>query len=358
MKSKWLGLIVVFATLLLLAACGGNEKPTEEGSKEGSSKSDNKLVITSFGGEFEAAQMEHLIKPFEKEFDAKVEVITLYSADALARIKAQKDNPEIDIVQFSGGQEVQAAEEGLIEKINPEIVTNVSDIYEGALLDKEYGPATAFSALGLLYNTDKVNEVPTSWETLWEDEYKGKIALTDISNAYGMYFLIINALLNDGNEENIDPGFNEIVSLLPNTAAVVATSADLGNLFAQEEIMLAPYDSGYAFNYSKQGLPIGFSIPEEGTTASFVNMQIVSGTEQSDLANEFINFALRPEVQQAMVEQTGFSPTNKNVEISDELAEVIPYGEDAINNLIHIDWNPVNKNKDEWNERWSKLITQ
>src|SRR5690625_3836175 len=165
--------------------------------------------------------MEHLIKPFEKEFDAKVEVITLYSADALARIKAQKDNPEIDIVQFSGGQEVQAAEEGLIEKINPEIVTNVSDIYEGALLDKEYGPATAFSALGLLYNTDKVNEVPTSWETLWEDEYKGKIALTDISNAYGMYFLIINALLIDRNEENYELGFYEIEYLLSNTATVV-----------------------------------------------------------------------------------------------------------------------------------------
>src|SRR5690625_584763 len=161
--------------------------------------------------------MEHLIKPFEKEFDAKVEVITLYSADALARIKAQKDNPEIDVVQFSGGQEVQAAEEGLIEKINSKIVTNTVDIYEGALLNKEYGPATAFSALGIIYNKDKVSEVPTTWETVWNDEYKGKLALTDISNAYGMYFLIINALLNGGNEENIDPGFDEIVSLLPNT---------------------------------------------------------------------------------------------------------------------------------------------
>lgn len=358
MKNKWGLFIIVLTALLLLAACGEKNEGSNEEGATGVSKGDNKLVITSFGGEFEAAQMEHLIKPFEKEFDAKVEVITLYSADALARIKAQKDNPEIDVVQFSGGQEVQAAEEGLIEKINSEIVTNTVDIYEGALLNKEYGPATAFSALGIIYNKDKVSGVPTTWETLWNDEYKGKLALTDISNAYGMYFLIINALLNGGNEENIDPGFDEIVSLLPNTEAVVNTSADLGNLFAQEEILIAPYDSGYAFNYSKQGLPIGFSIPEEGTTASFVNMQIVSGTEQSDLANEFINYALRPEVQKAMVEQTGFSPTNKNVEVPEELEGVIPYGEDAINNLIHIDWNPVNKNKDEWNERWSKLITQ
>ncbi|MGM8213639.1 extracellular solute-binding protein [Virgibacillus sp. W0430] len=357
MKKSILGVVITLFVALFLVACGGNDDEANESGSSDSSK-DNKLVVTSFGGDYEAAQMELIVEPFEEEFDAEVEVITLYSADALARLKAQKDAPEIDVVQFSGGQEVQAAKEGLIEELNTDIVTNLADLYESAKLGHEYGPATAFDAVGILYNKDLVDEVPTSWEDLWDEQYKDKLALIDISNTFGLQFLAINALLNGGDEANIDPGFEKVESLLPHSSAVVATTPDLGNLFAQEEIVIAPYDSGYAFNFSKQGQPIGFVIPEEGAMATFINMQVVNGTQNSDLANEFVNYSLRPEVQKAFAEQTGFSPTNKNVEISDELAEVIPYGEDVINSLMHLDWDTVNANKDEWTERWSKLIGQ
>src|SRR5699024_5847097 len=104
--------------------------------------------------------------------------------------KAQKDNAEIDVVQFSGGQEVQAAKEGLIEEINMDIVTNTSDIFENAILDSKYGPAIAFDALGILYNKDLVQDMPTSWEDLWKEEYAGQVGLIDISNTYGLQFLI------------------------------------------------------------------------------------------------------------------------------------------------------------------------
>lgn len=360
-NQKWLVFILMLTLAFVLAACGGNDSASEEAennneNEETKSNENRKLVVTSFGGDYEAAQLEVLVKPFEEEFDAEVEVITLYSADALAKIKAEAGNSEIDIVQFSGGQEVVAAKEGLIDEIDPEIVKNVSELHENAVADPKYGPAIAFDALGILYNTDLVQEAPTSWNDLWKDEYKGQLGLVDISNTYGLQFLILNALINNGDEGNIDPGFESIETLLDHAASIVSTSPDLGNLFAQEEIAIAPYDSGYAFNYSKQGQPIGFAIPEEGAMATFMNMQIVSGTENYELANEFINYALRPEVQKAFAEETGFSPTNKSVEIAEELADVIPHGDEVLESLIYIDWEKVNEQKEEWTERWSKLI--
>lgn len=356
MKKIRIALVVMMVSILMLAACGGADK--EDDTASNVTKEKQKIVVSSFGGDYEAAQIEVLVKPFEEEFNAEVEVITLYSADALARIKAQKGNPEIDVVQFSGGQEVQAIKEGLVEEIDPSIVNNISDLYENALLDPKYGPASAFDALGILYNKDIVKEVPTSWNDLWKEEYKGKVGVIDISNTFGLQFLVMNALLNDGDEENIDPGFENIETLLPHTSSIVATTPDLGNLFAQEEVVIAPYDSGYAFNFSKQGQPIGFSIPEEGGMAIFINMQVVEGSKNAELANEFINYSLRPEVQKAFAEKTGFSPTNKEVEISEELAEVIPYGEEVISSLINLNWDAVNEHKGEWSERWSKLISQ
>lgn len=356
MKKSWILTVFTMVSILILAACGGGDK--EGATSSNGTKGKQKLVVTSFGGDYEAAQMEVLVKPFEEEFNAEVEMITLYSADALARIKAQKDNPEIDVVQFSGGQEAQAIKEGLVEEIDSSILKNISGIYESAILDPKYGPASAFDALGILYNKEIVKEVPTSWNDLWKEEYKGDVGIIDISNTFGLQFLVMNALLNNGDEKNIDPGFKSIETLLPNASSIVSTTPDLGNLFAQEEVIIAPYDSGYAFNFSKQGQPIGFSIPEEGGMAIFINMQVVKGSENSELANEFINYSLRPEVQKAFAEKTGFSPTNKDVEISEELAEVIPHGEEVMNSLIKLDWNTVNEYKGEWTERWAKLISQ
>lgn len=361
MKKILWSFILLLSVFVVLAGCGSDNEGTSPSSgneETGAKEEPRKLVVTSFGGDYEKAQMELLVEPFEKEFDAEVEVITLYSADALARLRAQKDAPEIDIVQFSGGQEIQAANEGLIMQLDPAIVTNLENLYESALNKDGYGPANAFDALGILYNTEKITEPPTSWNDLWKDEYEGYVGLVDLTNTFGLQFLAMNAKLNGGDEENIDPGFEKIESLLPRAAAIVATTPDLGNLFAQEEVWIAPYDSGYAFNFSKQGQPIGFSIPKEGAMAVFINMQVVNGTKSPTLAQEFVNYSLRPEVQQAFAEQTGFAPTNMNVTLPDELAKVMPYGEEAVNSLVPLNWEIANANRDAWTERWNRMISE
>ena len=78
------------------------------------------LVINSFGGAYEEAHRALVIEPFEEMHDVEIEVVTAYSADALAQLRAQRDNPQFDVIHFSGGQEVIAAEEGLLVPIQPD----------------------------------------------------------------------------------------------------------------------------------------------------------------------------------------------------------------------------------------------
>src|SRR5882757_3794422 len=74
----------------------------------------DKLVINSFGGAYEQAHRKLVIEPFSKKYDVDVQIITAYSADALAQVRAQKAAPQFDVIHFSGGQEVVAARDGLI----------------------------------------------------------------------------------------------------------------------------------------------------------------------------------------------------------------------------------------------------
>ena len=91
------------------------------------------LVINSFGGAYEKAHLELVIKPFEEKYNCKIKIITAYSADALARLRAQKNKPQFDIVHFSGGQEAIAAKEELLVPIKPERLSNYKDMYPFAV---------------------------------------------------------------------------------------------------------------------------------------------------------------------------------------------------------------------------------
>src|SRR5918995_4352817 len=91
------------------------------------------LVINSFGGAYEEAHRRLVITPFEQMHNVKIEVVTLYSADALAQLRAQRGNPQFDIMHFSGGQEVTAAKEGLLAPIQPEQLSNYDQLYPFAV---------------------------------------------------------------------------------------------------------------------------------------------------------------------------------------------------------------------------------
>ena len=63
------------------------------------------LVINSFGGAYEKKHRELVIEPFEKANNVKVTVVTVYSADMVAQLRAQKAAPRFDVVHLSGVHE-------------------------------------------------------------------------------------------------------------------------------------------------------------------------------------------------------------------------------------------------------------
>ncbi|WP_187355574.1 ABC transporter substrate-binding protein [Paenibacillus tengchongensis] len=349
----------VLALLITATGCSSNgNDPAAAADENGNAgTAGGKLVVTSFGGAIEETQREY-IKQFEEEYNAKVEVVTLYSADALARIRAEKNNPTLDVVLFSGGQEQIAAKEDLIEKIDPDQMDNLGDLYPDALNADGYAPYFGYEALGIIYNHEAIPAAPTSWKDLWKDEYKGQVGLVDISNTYGNQFLVAAARMNGGGEDNIQPGLDAIKELLPNTAAIVKSSPEVGNLFAQDEAWIAPFDSGYAYTFGKQGVPISFALPEEGAVGIYMTAQVVKGSPNSELARKYVDFLLRPDIQVKTAEGGGYSPTNSKTELTDELKAILPYGEETFNGLTRLDLELVNNNKAEWMEEWSKLITQ
>lgn len=317
------------------------------------------LVINSFGGAYETAHRKLVIEPFEKMYNVKVEVITAYSADMLARLRAQKQNPQFDVAHFSGGQEEIAAKEKLLIPIKPVQLSHYDEMYEFAVdgIEEGRGPAYSIAALGLLYNSEKVNPAPTSWNDLFRKDLCGRVLLTDINNTYGYLGLAMLNQISGGTLDDFTPGLNAVKKVLDCTT-IVSKSPEIQQNFSQGNAWIASYAQDYTYTLTKAGLPVKFLLPKEGSTAIFITASAVAGRPNSDLAIKFIDFSIRREVQAGWAEALRYSPTNHETALTAELANQVIFGRENLDKLVKFDAVKLNKNRSDWTKEWNRAIAR
>jgi len=364
-KKRMLAVFLCLALITVLAAgCGGGgEQPSEPkpeppaetpapapAAKIGEGRT---LVVGIWGGPQEDLVREHVIKPFEEETGATVELILGGSSDRFARMYAEKDNPTMDIVYLGMGQTVQATHDGMILPANPAGVPEYNNLYEQAKSAGGYG--ISFMAIGLMYNTETVKTPPTAWKDLWKPEYKGKIAPFVFPGTQGTGFLVMAAKVHGGDEKNIDPGFEALKKLKPYPA--VLSGIDETNLaFQQGDVWFTPQINGYVYEYKDQGGKVDFVMPEEGTPLAMNAAGIVNGSKNVDLAEIFINYHLSQGAQEGFAKELFYAPTNKTIVLDADLAAKMPYGEEEVGKLMVLDDVTISANQAEWAERWNREI--
>lgn len=345
------------AAALVLTGCASGSAPEAESGDQ--AFAGQTIVVNSFGGDYEATLKEAVIKPFEAETGAKVEVVTAYSADALAQLTAQKGKPQLDVVTFSGGQEVVAAADGLLSPIAEGDIAAAGDLVptalDGVKRGTGEGPVIQIAPMGLITLRDQVKTPPTSWDAIIDPKFAGHVALTDFSNSYGLLtFLALNDTLG-GDTDNVQPGLDAVKGMLAkNEAVVTATSPEIQQAFTQRDIWLAPYAQDYAYTLTKAGLEVDFTVPEN-SPASYITSNVVAETGNEELATEFVNYQLRPEVQLAWAEALRYSPTNLTVEIPKDFADAVLAG-DALNGLVRFDPTEIDAKRPEWVKAWNAIV--
>ncbi|MET0683389.1 MAG: extracellular solute-binding protein, partial [Casimicrobiaceae bacterium] len=135
-------------------------------------RTDETLVVNSFGGEYQELFEKNIIEPFEKKFGVKViHDATGTSSQDYAKVRASKGAPGFDVAAaLSPPEVILGAKEGLFEKITEKEVPNLK--YTGEKARQTLPPVTVVHTLqfdSLLYNKDKVDK-PVSWADYWQPE--------------------------------------------------------------------------------------------------------------------------------------------------------------------------------------------
>lgn len=320
---------------------------------------DQTIYLGGYGGSFETLLKEKILPPFEQEHNAKIVYVPGNSTDTLAKLQAQKDNQELDVVFLDDGPMYQAVSFGFCDTIQDAAIFN--DIYDIAKMNTDKAVGAGFVVTGLAYNQkmfeDNGWEAPTSWNDLADPKYQGKLVVPPISNTYGLHALVMTARMNGGDENNIDIGFDAFSEkVAPNVLVFEPSSGKMSELFQNGEIALSVWGSGRLKSLADTGFPGGFVYPEEGGVALMVATCPVVDSDVPELAQQLVQHFLKPEYQVLLAETVGFGPTNKLAELPEELGSKLPYGPEKINALNAVDWNVINPLRGEWTKKWSRQV--
>jgi putative spermidine/putrescine transport system substrate-binding protein/spermidine/putrescine transport system substrate-binding protein len=168
----------------------------------------------------------------------------------------------------------------------------------------------------LLYDTTAFPKAPETWNILWDPKYRGKISVWDELSTVYMAAQVLGfdkpdpSRLYNLSDEQLEAVKKKLLELKPNVRKMWSSGGELTNLFQNHEIVAA---MGWPLNTNqllKVNFPIGETIPRENTTGWIDHLMITAGSENKDLAYQFLEYMIQPKTQKAITDVTHYTPAN------------------------------------------------
>ena len=201
--------------------------------------------------------------------------------------------------------------EGMLAELNYDNIPNFKYIDE-EFADPDYDPECKYSVpytwgmVGLFYNKDYIEEVPTSWDILWDEQYADKILMFDNPrDAFAIAFNRLGFKLNSHDEYEWEEAAMLLKEQKPLIQAYVMDQ--IFDKMESGEAWLAPYYNGDAGTLVEENEHIGFIFPEEGSNYFVDAMCIPVTSSHKAEAEAYINFLCNPEIAGANMDFVGYS---------------------------------------------------
>jgi putative spermidine/putrescine transport system substrate-binding protein len=336
-------LLLLLAALALPSAAEANERV---------------LYFASYGGSTERTFRQRVLPAFEAANRVQVRYVAGTSAANLARLQAQRGNPELDVALLDDGPMQQAVGLGLCALVAPS--PEVDNLYPIARPEGGRSVALGIATTGIAYNTETFRRegwpAPTSWRDLAEPRFRRRLLIPSITNSYGLHALLMMARIEGGGERNIDSGFALMSRLAPNVLSFEAASAKISELFQTGAVAIGVWGNGRTLALAEAGFPVAFVAPREGAVALQTVLCPVAGSDEPELSQALIRHLLSPETQALLAKESGWGPTGRRTELTPDVARHVVYGPAAVEALVAPDWAAINAGRGDWTRRWSRSV--
>jgi iron(III) transport system substrate-binding protein len=289
-----------------------------------------------------------MFEEFEKATGIKVNFVRFSSGEALARVSAEKNNPQVDVL-FGGPVETFAAgvNDGLLEPYKPPSFGKLPARFRHP--DGQW-IAIADDPLVFMTNTKFLKEnnlqPPGSWNDLLAPAYKNMLQMADARTSGTAVTRIFSILEVNGRDEN--KAFAYMKTLRPNVQ-LYTKSGGGGTL----PVGLGQAGGGIFFivdalDTRAKGYEVAISFPKEGIGTAAEGIALIKGAKNPAAARKLIDWATSPAMQGLFAKyKINFVPAHPDVAIEPSLAAML---KDA--KLFPIDADYAGANRKRIVDRW------
>jgi putative spermidine/putrescine transport system substrate-binding protein len=311
------------------------------------------VVLSSYGGQTDEIIKPIVYDPLVAATGANIVHVPMNGETAFARLRAESAAPTIDAYHFSGGQQFEAKSMGLLQDIGDLGRAEVAEAFRDP--DNQW-VAFGLSPIGILYNTEKMPEPPTSWADFARPDLQGHIAIPALTNFIGPSFLVLLARALGGGIDDVDPGFEALATMADNRVQIFERPASLQMYFSGSDVWMVPYDASNAYRLVESGLPVGFVVPEEGTFANMLVKVVAKGAPHADLARKSVAAFLTKDAQIGLARALRWSPVLTDIELPDDIAGDVLAGEALRQRVELLDQAKVRDHLPDWIDRFNREI--
>ncbi|MGY4677332.1 ABC transporter substrate-binding protein [Pasteurella sp. P03HT] len=243
---------------------------------------------------------EQEVEAFGKKYDVNVSHIRAGTGSILARIDAEKSNPQGDV--WYGGTldpHSQAGEMGLLTPYkSPNLQYIPDELKDPAKMKGNYTSAIYLGVLGFGVNTERLAKlgipVPKCWKDLTDPRLKNEIQSADPQSSGTAYTALATFIQLWGEEK----AFTYLKALHKNVSQYTKSGNTATRNTARGE---ASIGIGFLHEHSiekEKGAPVELVVPCEGTGYEIGGVSIIKGARNLDNAKRFVDWALSKEAQE------------------------------------------------------------
>ena len=238
---------------------------------------------------------DSLIEQFEEETGISVNYQTVESNEALYSL-LKTGAGDYDVIVPSDYMIGRLVEEDMLAELNYDNIPNyakIGDKYKGLSYDPEnkYTVPYTWGTLGIIYNTTMVDEPITSWNAMFDPQYKGNVLMIRSSrDALAAALLYLGYDINTTNETQIREAYQILADAKANGVYQAFVMDEIYNKMEGGNAAIAMYYAGDYLTMLENNPDLAYVVPDEGSNWFVDAMCVLKNAENKEEAEAWINF--------------------------------------------------------------------
>jgi putative spermidine/putrescine transport system substrate-binding protein len=319
------------------------------------------VAVASWGGVYADALRKAFYEPTEQQLGIEINEFTEQSGLGDIRTQVKSGAIQWDVVELYGGQCQQAANEGLVEPLDYNVIK--ADGIPKELVQEHWIGFDAYSTV-IAYNKEKYKDnPPKSWADFFDTK---KFPGTRALSGFGAEGNAEAALMADGvpidklYPLDLDRAIKKLDELRPDVAVWWQSGSQQAQLAVNQEVDMVAIWVSRIDDAIKQGAPFAYTYNQGIMDVEC--LVIPKGSPKKDLAMKVINAFVSPEFQANLPQYIPYGPMNQKAydlgKITPEMKKVSVTAPDNLKLQVIMDKAYWAEHGQEAQEKWDAFLQQ